>query len=116
GAMLNTLAMPMFAISSPTAIEEAGPAYGTPSVGFSCTGPYRFVEWVSDDHISLERNPDYRGEIHSTVDTIIYRAIPKSATRIAALQAVYIYDSELPSVDAHEACETGDNTYMKLYL
>jgi peptide/nickel transport system substrate-binding protein len=112
GAMLNTLAMPMFAISSPTAIEEAGPAYGTPSVGFSCTGPYRFVEWVSDDHITLERNPDYWGEIPGNVDTIIYRVIPNAAARFAALQAGEIDAFEQPNVEDLEAIENGENTYL----
>ena len=112
GSMLNTLAMPMFAIASPTAIEEAGSAYGTPSVGFSCTGPYEFVEWVSDDHITLTRNENYYGEIPGNVDTIIYRVIPNAAARFAALQAGEIDAFEQPNVEDLEAIEAGENTYL----
>ncbi|MCC6799057.1 MAG: ABC transporter substrate-binding protein [Anaerolineae bacterium] len=112
GGMLNTLAMPMFAISSPAAIEAAGAAYGTPSVGYSCTGPYKFVEWISDDHITLTRNEDYWDEISGNVDTIIYRVIPNAAARFAALQAGEIDAFEQPNVEDLPAIESGDNTYV----
>ncbi len=112
GSMLNTLAMPMFAISSPAAIEAAGPAYGTPAVGYSCTGPYKFVEWVSDDHITLTRNEDYWGEIPGNVDTIIFRVIPNAAARFAALQAGEIDAFEQPNVEDLPAIEAGENTYI----
>ncbi len=112
GPMLNTLAMPMFAISSPAAIEAAGAAYGTPSVGYSCTGPYKFVEWVSDDHITLVRNENYWGEIPGNVDTIIYRVIPNAAARLAALQSGAIDAFEQPNVEDLPAIESGDNTYL----
>jgi peptide/nickel transport system substrate-binding protein len=48
------------------------------------TGPYKFVEWVKDDHIILVANPDWHG---GTVDfkEVIIRPIPEDATRVAAL-------------------------------
>lgn len=49
------------------------------------TGPYQFVEWVSGDHITLERFPDYwRGE--PPVPSIVFRPIPERATRLSMLQ------------------------------
>lgn len=113
GAMLNNLAMPMFAISSPAAVEAAGAAYGTPSAGYSCTGPYKFVEWISDDHITIVRNENYWGEIPGNVDTIIYQVIPNAAARLAALQAGAIDAFEQPNVEDIPAIETGDNTYIQ---
>lgn len=114
GSMLNTLAMPMFAISSPAAIEAAGATYGTPEVGYSCTGPYKFVEWVSDDHITLERNEDYWGEIPGNVDQIIYRVIPDAAARYAALRAGEIDAMEQPNVEDLAAIEAADDTYIQM--
>lgn len=113
GSMLNTLAMPMFAISSPAAIEAAGAAYGTPEVGYSCTGPYKFVEWISDDRVVLERNPDYWGEIPGNVDTIIYRVIPNAAARLAALNTGAIDAFEGPNVEDIPAIESSANTYIE---
>ncbi len=114
GSMLNTIAMPMFAIASPTAVEAAGAAYGTPEVGYSCTGPYKFVEWVSDDHITLVRNEDYWGEIPGNVDTVIYRIIPDAAARFAALQAGEIDAFEGPNVEDLDAIEAADNMYIDM--
>ena len=47
------------------------------------TGPYKFVEWVKGDHITFEANLDYwRGA--PKIQTVIFRPIPESATRVAA--------------------------------
>lgn len=50
------------------------------------TGPFTFVEWVTDERLVLEANPDYWGGSPG-VKTVIFRPIPESATRIAALEA-----------------------------
>lgn len=42
------------------------------------TGPFRFVEWVSDEKIILEANPKYF-EGRPNLDRIIYRIIPETA-------------------------------------
>jgi peptide/nickel transport system substrate-binding protein len=42
------------------------------------TGPFRFVEWVSDEKIALEVNPRYF-EGRPDLDGIIYRIIPETA-------------------------------------
>ncbi|HBY93237.1 MAG TPA: peptide ABC transporter substrate-binding protein [Chloroflexi bacterium] len=48
------------------------------------TGPFKFVEWAKDDHITLAANDDYwRGK--PEVDTLIWRAIPETSTRVANL-------------------------------
>ncbi len=50
------------------------------------TGPYKFVEWVRDDHVSLVRNEEYWGPKPPAVRVTI-RPIPEGATRVAALLA-----------------------------
>ncbi|MFV2043425.1 MAG: ABC transporter substrate-binding protein [Anaerolineales bacterium] len=50
------------------------------------TGPFEFVEWVKDERVVLEANTDYwRGA--PNIETVIFRPIPETATRIAALEA-----------------------------
>src|SRR5690606_35601379 len=50
------------------------------------TGPFSFVEWIKDDHITLQANPDYWGG-RSSVEYLIFRPISESAARVAALEA-----------------------------
>lgn len=50
------------------------------------TGPFMFVEWVKGDRIVYEANPDYWWEGYPKVETLIFRPIPESATRLAAIQ------------------------------
>jgi len=113
GGFLNTLAMPMFSLASPTAVEENGPAYGSPEVGFVCTGPYEFVEWISDERVVLERYEDYWGEVPGNVDRIVFQQIPDSAARFAALQAGEIDAFEQPNVEDLEAIEASEDLYIQ---
>jgi peptide/nickel transport system substrate-binding protein len=50
------------------------------------TGPYRFVEWVKSDHITLERQPGFAPR-QASFDRIIWRVIPEASTRAAELMA-----------------------------
>jgi len=50
------------------------------------TGPYRFVEWVKSDHITLERVPGFTPR-QAKFDRIIFRVIPEASTRAAELMA-----------------------------
>lgn len=50
------------------------------------TGPYRFVEWVRDERIVLEANPQYWG-LKPQVTRVTIKPIPEGATRVAALLA-----------------------------
>lgn len=50
-------------------------------------GPFRLVEWVAGDHITLEKNPTYwrASEGLPKIDTLIYRFIPDTNQLIAQL-------------------------------
>ena len=108
---LANLAMDMFAISSPAAIEAAGEDYGLPEVGCVGTGPFKFVEWVEGDHITVEANTDYWGGA-PTIDEIIWRVIPDDSARFLALQAGDIHGLEQAVVEDLAAAEADPDLYV----
>ncbi len=110
--ILSNMAMPMFSISSPAAIEEYGADYGTPQVGYVCTGPYQFEEWVTGDHITLTRFEDYWGEIPGNVETIIIRTIPDNSARFLALQTGEIQAMEQANIEDLGTAENADDLYV----
>lgn len=61
------------------------------------TGPFRFVEWVVDDHLTVEANPDY-WQGPPKVAKIVFRSIKEQTTRFSALLAgqVDLIDQILP--------------------
>ncbi|MEJ8572864.1 ABC transporter substrate-binding protein [Microbaculum marinum] len=50
------------------------------------TGPFKFVEWVSGDHVTLDRNPDYWGT-PVALEEATFKFIPDPAAAVAALMA-----------------------------
>lgn len=84
-------------------VEELGDeAFAENPVG---TGPYRFVSWLSEDHLNLEANDDYWGD-QASFQTVRLEVIPSGATRVAALLsgeidiAVTVLPQDLPRVEA----------------
>ncbi len=57
------------------------PDFGTKPVG---SGPFRFVEWVQGDYVTLERNPDYWGD-QVGIDHVTYRFVSEVSTRQSML-------------------------------
>ncbi|NMC81050.1 MAG: peptide ABC transporter substrate-binding protein [Chloroflexi bacterium] len=71
-------------ILSPTAVEELGDEIARKAVG---TGPFKFVEWIPDDHITLEKNPDYWEAGKPYLDKVIFRPIPEGTVRSIELKS-----------------------------
>lgn len=57
----------MISITSPVAYEQLGEEINNKAVG---TGPFQFVEWLRQDRVVLEANPDYWQEGVPLVDGI----------------------------------------------
>ncbi|MEX2627508.1 MAG: ABC transporter substrate-binding protein, partial [Ilumatobacteraceae bacterium] len=69
-------------IASPTALEERGEDYNSGPVG---AGPFTFVEWIPDDHLTLTRNDNYWQEGLPYLDELNCRPLPDTQTRLQAM-------------------------------
>lgn len=84
GAMIGSLASPYFSIMSKAYAEANGEdAVERAPMG---TGAYKFVEWVSGDHIKVEANEEYFGGAPS-IKEITFKPITDKNTGLVALQA-----------------------------
>ncbi|MDP8923640.1 MAG: ABC transporter substrate-binding protein [Chloroflexota bacterium] len=89
-AIVSALCGPGAAPISPEAYNKAGKdAYGRSPVG---AGPYRFVEWQTGSHVTLERNPDYwkkgaDGQPLPYIDKLQYRLIIDDSVRLLELRS-----------------------------
>lgn len=81
----------------PKAAEAAGKEFGLHPV---CSGPFRFVERIAQDHITMERWPDYPGAAKIHFDRVTYRVIPDSSIRLSNLQAGTLDLAEVAPLDA----------------
>lgn len=59
--------------------------YGKLATTMVGTGPYKFVEWVKDDRITLVRHEGWHRSPKPDWEKVILRPIPENATRVAAL-------------------------------
>jgi peptide/nickel transport system substrate-binding protein len=82
GPILRSLAMVYGSIVSPTAVQKMGTDFSRAPVG---TGPFRFVEWKTNTHVIIERNPDYWGE-KTPLDRVVFKVVPEEGARMIALQ------------------------------
>ena len=81
------IASAYFGIASPTAIQESGADYGTPSGLAVGTGPFVFEEWISGDRITLSKFEDYWEEGLPKTDRLVFNFIEDPAARLAQLRA-----------------------------
>lgn len=94
----------VFGINSPTAIMEQGDVYGTPAGTSVGTGPFKFVEWVPDDRIIVERNDAWWGD-GPELDRIVFRSIPDNSARFAEMQAGTVHVADLAQTDLPAAVD-----------
>ena len=92
GPFLANLAMFVFDIVSPKAVEKHGLNFGKNPVG---TGPFKFVEWKVGQEVILEANKDYWDKAHMPkVQRVVIRNIKDNSQRLAALKAGEIHGFE----------------------
>jgi peptide/nickel transport system substrate-binding protein len=73
--------LPEHVFGGQTSIEKH--EFGRQPLG---TGPFKFVEWASGDHITLAKNADYWQKGKPYVDQLIFRITPSREVAVAQLQ------------------------------
>ena len=92
-SIMTSMAMFTVAIVSPANAEKYKEDAFKHPVG---TGPFKFVEWVKDDHITLEANENYwRGR--PKLDKLIFKVIPDPSARLMALETGQVHGIEYPN-------------------
>ncbi|HVN98384.1 MAG TPA: glutathione ABC transporter substrate-binding protein [Syntrophorhabdaceae bacterium] len=79
----NNLAHSASGIISPAALKTYGKEIGRHPVG---TGPFKLVEWVFGDHLTLARNNDYWAG-KAGLDEIIVKTVKEDSSRVMMLQS-----------------------------
>lgn len=112
-ALLESLSQIWVAMESPKALERSQEENCAAPVG---TGPFVVDEWERQDSVTLVRNDDYssppadaEGTGLPYLDSIVWRFIPDSASRYAALQSgeVQVIDNAQPdTIQSAEASGT----------
>lgn len=73
--------LPAHVFDNKTSIEKH--EFGRKPLG---TGPFKFVEWVSGDHITLTKNADYWDKGKPYLDQVIFRITPSRETAVAQIK------------------------------
>ncbi len=111
--LLDSLAQVYLGMASPTALDQWGTSeYQFHQVG---TGPYRFVEYIPNDHITLERNPDYAWaptiykNSKASVERIVFLFYEDAASRALALERREVdVMGEIPPHEADRLASSAD--------
>ena len=122
-AFLFTQTLTVFAISSPKALtdgEASNPdftkntyAQGGPTA-MTGTGPFKFKEWVKDDHVTVDKNPDYwNPDGVAYLDSIVFRPIKDSTATLNALEGDEIQFTQ--TISPTDATTAAENSELKVY-
>ncbi len=103
--LLDSLSQVYLGMASPAALDRWGTDYQFHQVG---TGPFKFVEYVPNDHLTLARNPDYawapsvfENAGSAYLDQVDFHFLVDAATRAPALETGEVQVmGEVPPRDA----------------
>jgi peptide/nickel transport system substrate-binding protein len=96
--LLSTLTDRSSMMVSPKAAKEKGEDFQRSPVG---TGPFTFVEWVKDDHLTVKKNPNYwekgaDGQPLPYLDEVYYKPVPDGTVRVTALKTNTVDILDIP--------------------
>jgi peptide/nickel transport system substrate-binding protein len=80
--LLSNLAIPPAAVISMEALKKYGKGINENPVG---TGPFKFVEWKKDDHVTVDSFDGYWGT-KPKLQRIIFQVVPEASVRALKIQ------------------------------
>jgi ABC-type transport system substrate-binding protein len=94
---LANMGMDFADIISPTAFMKNPKEFIRNPVG---TGPFKFVQWIKDDRIVLEKNKDYWDKSAGPyLDRVVFRTIPDNTARFLEIKTGSIHICQFPNPD-----------------
>ena len=106
-SILQNLTIIAFEFNSPASLKQyGGTGVGLHPVG---TGPFKFVEWVRDDHVMMVANPTFFRKGLPKMQRLIMRVIKDNAGRFLALKSGEINAMELPNTDDVKVAQSDPN-------
>lgn len=96
---------------SKKATTELGDKIATTLIG---SGPYLIKEWKPNDHLTLEANPDYKGNAPAPYQRIILKPIPEWQTSLLAFQAKEVAFTEIEPTVVAEVEKDPDSAVIKI--
>ena len=111
GAFLAQLTDRSGMILPPKATEAAGKEFAIHPV---CSGPFKFVERVPQDHVTLERFADYWDAKDIHFDKVIYQVLVDPSVRLANLKAGTVDLSE--NVSPTDAAAVKEDPKLRLVV
>ncbi|UCB47460.1 MAG: ABC transporter substrate-binding protein [Spirochaetota bacterium] len=108
-SIMTSLAMFTVNIVSPANAKKWGEDAFRNPVG---TGPFKFVEWVKDDHITLVANEDYWRE-RPKLDQLIFKVIPDPSARLLALEVGEVQGIEYPNPADFKRIKANKNLVLR---
>ena len=121
--LLALAALPQFGIQSPKALKDGDADNPDPSkstyaqgqgAGMVGTGPFKYKEWVPEDHVTLDKNPDYWNEEGvAYLDQLVFKPYADMTSEFNALKAgdVDFAQTVLPNDALTLESDTGFQTF-----
>ncbi len=117
--LLDTIAGSYGVILNKDVVDKAGKDYGVSVV--DGTGPFKFKEWVRQQKITMERNPDYawggpvfKNQGAAYLDGLEIRIIPEDTTRNAEFEAGNIHiNADVPPQEVDRLSKGDKVTVVK---
>ena len=109
-ALLANLAIFPAYIVSPKSLADYGEGMQRHPVG---TGPFKFKEWLPNDKIVIEANPEYWGK-KPKLGRVVFKVVPDNASRLALVQSAQSGAHAMDGLDPNSLPIVAGDTNLRL--